>query len=83
MYSAVAVPKVQCTVSTWPGEEAVLGVRAGVLLWDTQSWTIVGRHQTHHAKVQGLAISPGDARLLSLGGSDDKSLVVWDIQEAR
>ena len=58
-------------------------MRAGVLLWETAGWTVVGRHQTHHAKVQDLAVSPGDTRLLSLGGSDDKSLVVWDIQGAR
>ena len=45
------------------GEEASLGVRAMVVCWDTNTWTQVGTHQTHHAKVENLSISPDDSKV--------------------
>ena len=64
------------------GETATLGVRAVVRCWDTRDWSIVGTHQTHHAKVQSLSISEDDSKLVSLGGQDDNTVVVWSIQSA-
>ena len=45
------------------GETATLGYRAMVVCWDTTNWAQVGSHQTHHAKVQSLAISPDDTKV--------------------
>ena len=45
------------------GETASLGTRAMVVCWDTSTWAQVGSHQTHHAKVQYLAISPDDSKV--------------------
>ncbi len=33
----------------------------------------------HKVKVQSLAFSPNDKFLVSLGGQDDGSVVVWDV----
>ena len=63
------------------GEAATLGVRAMVVCWDTRSWSRVGCHQTHHGRVEAVAISEDDCRLVSLGGQDDQSLVVWSISD--
>ena len=62
------------------GETAVMGVRALTNIWDTRyggrgfspyllhtcyrSWTVVSSHQTHHARVQSLAISPDETLLV-------------------
>ena len=45
------------------GETASLGVRAMVVCWDTSTWSQVGSHQTHHAKIQHLSISPDDKKV--------------------
>ena len=65
------------------GEAATLGVRAMVVCWDTRNWTRVGCHQTHHGRVEAVAISDDDERLVSLGGEDDQCLVVWSISQKR
>ena len=63
------------------GETATMGVRAVVNCWDTRTWSVVASHQTHHAKVQSLAINDDDSRMVSLGGQDDQSVVVWNLTD--
>ena len=46
------------------GEMATLGTRVLVVCWDTSTWNIVGSHQTHHAKVEALAISPDNSKVM-------------------
>uniref|UniRef100_A0A8C7SWI7 Cilia- and flagella-associated protein 52 n=1 Tax=Oncorhynchus mykiss TaxID=8022 RepID=A0A8C7SWI7_ONCMY len=41
---------------------------------------IHARLQLHKAKVEGLAFSPNDKYLVSLGGQDDGSIVVWNLE---
>ena len=63
------------------GETASLGTRAMVVCWDTSTWAQVGSHQTHHAKVQYLAISPDDGKVWNplkyLRPSSDLILPSW------
>ena len=47
------------------GETAVVGVRALTNIWDTRTWTVAASHQTHHARVQSLAISPDETLLVT------------------
>ena len=65
------------------GERASLGVRARLVCWDTTTWTCLGSHQTHHGKVEAADISEDEKLLVSLGGEDDGSLVVWSITDRR
>ena len=63
------------------GETATMGVRALVTCWDTRTWSVLGSHQTHHAKVQSLTINDNDTLMVSLGGQDDQSVVVWSLND--
>ena len=65
------------------GEAASLGVRARVVCWDTRTWSMVGSHQTHHARVEAVALSEDDNLLVSLGGEDDQNIVVWSLIERK
>ena len=46
------------------GEMATLGTRVLVVCWDTSTWNMVGSHQTHHAKVEALALSPDNTKVM-------------------
>ena len=67
------------------GDRHKLGYRATVIVWDAGSggWQEVGSHDTHHGAVAAVGVSPDDARVVSLGGEDDKTIVVWDMETRR
>ncbi|KAJ7390186.1 Cilia- and flagella-associated protein 52 [Desmophyllum pertusum] len=58
-----------------------MGFQADVIVWDFEKGTI--RHTLdplHKVKVEALAFSPNDLYLVSLGGQDDRAIVVWDVK---
>lgn len=63
------------------GEKTHMGFQADVILWDFEKRSI--KHTLdplHKVKVEALAFSPNDKYLVSLGGQDDGSIVVWDVK---
>ncbi len=50
-----------------------------MIIWDFHSRKLVWRFNLHKVKVQALAFSPSEKYLASLGGEDDKSIIVWDL----
>ncbi|KFP31581.1 WD repeat-containing protein 16, partial [Colius striatus] len=50
-----------------------------IILWDFQSKELLARLALHRGKIEGLAFSPTNLYLASLGGQDDGRLVVWDV----
>nr|XP_046167267.1 cilia- and flagella-associated protein 52-like [Oncorhynchus gorbuscha] len=54
--------------------------QADLIIWDYEKRAIHARLQLHKAKVEGLAFSPNDKYLVSLGGQDDGSIVVWNLE---
>ncbi len=54
--------------------------KADIIIWDFATRQSYARLVLHKVKVQDLAFSPNDLYLFSLGGQDDGSVVVWNVQ---
>ncbi|XP_048871689.1 cilia- and flagella-associated protein 52 [Brienomyrus brachyistius] len=77
--SCVAVSKSGRYIAS--GQVTFMGFRADIIIWDFPQRTIHARLQLHKVKVEDLAFSPNDKYLVSLGGQDDDSIVVWNIEK--
>lgn len=63
------------------GQVTHMGFKADVIIWDYKTKELHSRLTLHKVKVQSLSFSPNDKFLVSLGGQDDGSVVIWDIQK--
>nr|AAH72072.1 MGC78960 protein [Xenopus laevis] len=61
------------------GQVTYMGFKADILLWDYSRREACAKLTLHKVKVQALAFSPNDQYLVSLGGQDDGSVVVWNV----
>jgi cilia- and flagella-associated protein 52 len=52
-------------------------------VWDFESLSILHRLTLHKVRVQDLAFSDDESLLASLGGEDDKQLVVWSLENGK
>lgn len=62
------------------GQITHMGFQADICVWDFAERKLLHRCVLHKVKVQALAFSPNDKYLLSLGGQDDNSVILWDMQ---
>ncbi|KAG7486120.1 cilia-and flagella-associated protein 52 [Solea senegalensis] len=62
------------------GQVNFMGFKAMIIIWDYAQQTIYAQLLLHKAKVEALAFSPNDKYVVSLGGQDDGSIVVWNIE---
>ncbi|XP_017778484.1 PREDICTED: cilia- and flagella-associated protein 52 [Nicrophorus vespilloides] len=58
-----------------------IGFKASVILWDFYKHVALIKHEGHKVRVEAVAFSRRDEYLLSLGGRDCGSVVVWDINK--
>ena len=58
-----------------------MGFKADVILWDFATHNMMARFSLHKVKVQALAFSPNDLYLATLGGRDDGTIVMWNIEK--
>ncbi|KAJ3300742.1 Cilia- and flagella-associated protein 52 [Borealophlyctis nickersoniae] len=63
------------------GQVTHMGFQADIIIWDFATRTLLRRFTLHKVKVQALAFSPNDKYLASLGGQDDNSVIVWDLEK--
>ncbi|XP_011814035.1 PREDICTED: cilia- and flagella-associated protein 52 [Colobus angolensis palliatus] len=61
------------------GQVTFMGFKADIILWDYKKRELLARLSLHKGKIEALAFSPNDLYLVSLGGPDDGSVVVWSI----
>nr|XP_008994774.1 cilia- and flagella-associated protein 52 isoform X3 [Callithrix jacchus] len=61
------------------GQVTFMGFKADIILWDYKKRKLLARLSLHKGKIEALAFSPNDLYLVSLGGPDDGSVVVWSI----
>ncbi|KAH9586177.1 WD40 repeat [Trypanosoma melophagium] len=59
------------------------GFQADVCIFDFARRCIIHRMLLHKVKVQALAFSSNEQYLVSIGGIDDKAVVVWDVSTGR
>lgn len=62
------------------GQERFMGMKADVIVWDFATGTEVHRLTLHKAGIKGIAFSPDDEYLATLGDEDDNAVVVWDLE---
>ncbi|XP_067164288.1 cilia- and flagella-associated protein 52 [Apteryx mantelli] len=75
--SCVVVSKSGMLVAS--GQVTFMGFKADIILWDFKKEELLARLSLHKGRIEGLAFSPNDLYLVSLGGQDDGSVVVWSI----
>lgn len=63
------------------GQITHMGFKADIIVWDFNTRKEFARFVLHKVKIQGLAFSPNDKFLVSLGGQDDGSVVVWSLDK--
>nr|XP_054391401.1 cilia- and flagella-associated protein 52 isoform X4 [Pongo abelii] len=61
------------------GQVTFMGFKADIILWGYKKRELLARLSLHKGKIEALAFSPNDLYLVSLGGPDDGSVVVWSI----
>uniref|UniRef100_A0A7N8XA46 Cilia- and flagella-associated protein 52 n=1 Tax=Mastacembelus armatus TaxID=205130 RepID=A0A7N8XA46_9TELE len=62
------------------GQVNFMGFKAMIIIWDYAQRSIYAQLVLHKAKVEALAFSPNSKYLVSLGGQDDGSIVLWNIE---
>lgn len=75
--SCLAVSKLGRYIAS--GQTIYMGFKADIIVWNYETKSIHCRFTLHKVKVHALDISPNEKFLLSLGGQDDGSIVLWDI----
>ncbi|XP_068448325.1 cilia- and flagella-associated protein 52 [Clinocottus analis] len=76
--SCIAVSKGGSYIAS--GQVTFMGFKAELIIWDYTQRAIYAQLPLHKAKVEALAFSPNEKYLVSLGGQDDGSIVVWNIE---
>lgn len=61
------------------GQVTHMGFKADIIVWDYANRELYCRLTLHKVKVEALAFSPNDKYLVSLGGQDDGTVVLWDL----
>jgi hypothetical protein len=62
------------------GQITNMGFSADIIVWDLHARSVVHRMSLHKVKVAELSFSHDGRYLASLGGQDDNSLVIWDVE---
>lgn len=50
-----------------------------IIVWDVATKSLYAQLTLHKGKVEALSFSPNDKYLVSLGGEDDNTVIVWDL----
>ena len=65
------------------GQITHMGFQADICVFECSTGKLVHRMILHKVKVQALAFSNDELYLASVGGQDDNTLVVWDLETGR
>jgi len=63
------------------GQETHMGFKADIIVWDYERKTKFAIFNLHKVRVEALSFSCKDKYLVSLGGQDDGSVVVWSLED--
>jgi len=62
------------------GQVTYMGFKADAIIWDYATRTLKARCNLHKVKIEALAFSPSEKYLVTIGGQDDGSVVIWDVE---
>lgn len=54
-------------------------LQAMVIVWDYDEKKIKGSHEIHKGRIEDVCFTCNSNYLVSLGGRDDGSIVIWDV----
>lgn len=57
-----------------------MGFKAPIVIWNMETCEAVHKLTLHKGEVKDLSISDDEQFLASLGGCDDNTIVIWDIE---
>jgi len=60
-----------------------MGFQADIIIWDFDTLQMMHRLKLHKVLIQSLSFSFDEKYLASLGGQDDNTLVIWDIESGK
>lgn len=63
------------------GQVNHMGYRAYVIVWDWATRSEILRHELHKVHVESVAFTGDETYVLSLGGRDCGTVVVWNIEK--
>jgi len=75
--SAVTVSR--CGKYVGSGQVNYMGFRSPIIVWNFGSGEVVAKYESHKVRVESVAFSCCSNYLISLGGMDDCSVIVYDI----
>lgn len=65
------------------GQKTFSGFKADIIIWDFETGSLLHRLSIHKVLIQALSFSFNDHYLVSLGGSEDNYLIVWDVESGK
>lgn len=77
--SAVTVSKSGKYVGS--GQVNYMGFRSPIIVWEFHSGHVVTKYESHKVRVESVAFSCCENYLISLGGLDDGSVIVYDMDK--
>lgn len=77
--SAVTVSKSGKCVGS--GQVNYMGFRSPIIIWDFKTGQIITKYESHKVRVESVTFSCCEQFLISLGGLDDGSVIVYDIEK--
>lgn len=63
------------------GQVNFMGYRAYVIVWDWETRTEILRHELHKVRVESVCFTSNETYVISLGGRDCGTVVVWNIEK--
>ncbi|XP_060855214.1 cilia- and flagella-associated protein 52-like [Metopolophium dirhodum] len=63
------------------GQVNYMGFRSPIIIWDFQTGEVVTNYESHMVRVESVAFSCCEQYLISLGGIDDGSIIVYEIEK--
>ncbi len=65
------------------GQKTHMGFQAEIIIWDFDSLEILHRLKLHKVTIQTLSFSFNEQYLASVGGQDDNTLVIWNVESGK
>lgn len=65
------------------GQKTHMGFQAEIIIWDFDTLEIMHRLKLHKVLIQSLSFSFNEQYLASVGGQDDNTLVIWDVETGK
>ena len=60
-----------------------MGFQAEIIIWDFDTLEPLHRLKLHKVLIQSLSFSFNEQYLASVGGQDDNTLVIWDVESGK